>query len=72
MRWFVPTLPLLFFYLFDLDYLKDWHWGKPVLWTLAVCSIIIAGIGLINPWSNQNLHAIPIISNLKQLWGILS
>ena len=70
-RWFVPVLPLIYFNLYELDYLSDWRWNKPVLWALAICSIIIAGIGLINPWSNLDIHAIPIIANVKQLWTIL-
>ena len=71
-RWFVPVLPLIFFYLYELDYLSDWRWYKAFWRAVFICSIIIAGIGLINPWSNQDIHTIPIMANLKQLWGILS
>jgi hypothetical protein len=71
-RWFVPILPLFFFYLFEYEYETDWRGEKPIFWALVICSVIIAGIGLINPWSNQDLHGVPIIANLKQLWVILS
>ena len=69
-RWFVPVLPLVFFYLFDLESLKNRPWVKTILPILIVCSVSIAVIGLVNPWSNQDIHVIPIIANLKQLWGI--
>ncbi len=71
-RWFVPVLPLIFFYLFDLDALGTRRWGKAILWSLIAISIIIAVIGLINPWSSPELHVIPLFANLKQLVGILS
>jgi len=71
-RWFVPVLPLFFFYLFDLESLSDLRWYKSILGTLMVSAIIIALIGLINPWSNPELHTIPLFANLRQLLGILS
>jgi len=71
-RWFVPMLPLIFFYLFDLKILSKGGKDKIILWSVIIVSIIIAGIGLINPWSNQDLHIIPLFANLKQLMGILS
>jgi len=69
-RWFIPVLPLVFFYLFDLESLENRAWVKTILPILIVCSVSIAVIGLVNPWSNQDIHVIPIIANLKQLWGI--
>lgn len=71
-RWFIPVLPLLFFYLFEIEIMSNSPRTKPLLWMLAICSILLAGIGLINPWSNQDIHVIPVIANLKQLLGILS
>jgi len=70
-RWFVPVLPLIFFYLFDLDTL-ELRWNKPVLLSLVIASITIAGIGLINLWSNPDIHIIPLVANLKQLLEFLS
>ena len=71
-RWFIPVLPLILFYLYDLESLGKWRWNKTIFYALVVCSVIIAGIGLINPWSNLDAHTIPIFANLIQLWGILS
>lgn len=70
-RWFVTLLPLGFFYLFDINFQK--YSGKRAIlfWGLVVASIIIALVGLINPWSNQELHSIPIFANLIQLLGFL-
>lgn len=72
MRWFVPLLPLLFFYLFDMEHITQNPTHAKVLWGLIICAFIIATIGLINPWSSQDLSNIPIIANLKQLAGFLS
>jgi len=71
-RWFVPLLPLIHFYLSDLKLPDNSDRRAILLWGLVISSIIIAGIGLINPWTNQDLHSIPILANLKQLMEILS
>jgi len=71
-RWFIPPLSLMMFYLFDLG---DWFLesGKRyALGGLLIISVVIASIGIINPWSNQDLHPIPIIANLLQLFGFLT
>lgn len=71
-RWFIPPLSLMMFYLFDLG---DWSFepGKRyALWGLLIISVIVASIGIINPWSNQDLHPIPIIANLMQLLKFLT
>lgn len=66
-RWFVPLLPLLLFYQFE--YVRHWYqpgWRRPLGILLGI-SLIIAGIGLINPWSNLSIHPIPLLANLRQL-----
>lgn len=71
-RWFVPLLPLLCFYLFEMDYLTRRPGSSRLFYGLVTVSIIIALIGLINPWSNQDLSLVPLIANLKQLAGFLT
>ena len=66
-RWFVPMVPLLHIYLFDVDSLLNSTWQKRLFGGLVIYSFIVASIGLINPWSNAELHSIPVIANLKQL-----
>ena len=66
-RWFVPILPLVYIFLLDLP---DWinsNVRNRIGQVLIVSSIVVSCIGLINPWSSQDTHRIPIVSNLKQL-----
>ena len=65
-RWFVPLLPLLFFFihpLFDNFNFKR----RRIFIALFVISSIISCIGIINPWSNQLYSDIPILTNLKTM-----
>jgi hypothetical protein len=65
-RWFVPMLPLLFFFgypFFEKVSIKR----KQIFMTLYYLSVIIACIGLINPWSNTSYSKSPLIANIKQL-----
>ena len=71
-RWFVPLLPLLIFYVFEMEHLTQNLTRLKVLWSLIICSVVIAIVGLINPWSNQDLSDIPFFANLKQLIGFFS
>lgn len=66
-RWFVPLTPLLYLFLFDLEYSSLSRTRKRIFEGLVVYSGIIAVIGLINPWSNQLVSSFPVIANLKQL-----
>lgn len=68
-RWFVSFLPLLGFFLFDLPSTFSLQSRKKLVLSLSIISIIVASVGLINPWSNPNLHVVPFIANLKQLMG---
>lgn len=71
-RWFVPIVPLLHIYLFDVKSILRTHFQIKLFWGLVGYSLVIAMIGLINPWSNANLHRIPILANLMQLTEFLS
>ena len=66
-RWFVPLLPLLFFFLYP--YLEGYdraraHWLRALL----VVSVVIAFVGLINPWSHINYYgSVPFMANIVEL-----
>jgi len=65
-RWFVPLLPLLFFFIhpfFENFSLKR----RQVFITLFSISTMVSCIGLINPWSISSLSKTPLISNIKTL-----
>jgi hypothetical protein len=65
-RWFVPLLPLLFFFIhpfFENFNLKR----RRIFMSLFSISTVIACIGMINPWSNNSLSQIPLLSNIKAL-----
>ena len=69
-RWFVPLLPLFYIFLYrTTPWLEKRRWLLP---GIALLGAGIALIGLINPWSNPELHAIPMIANIKQLLMFLS
>lgn len=65
-RWFVPLLPLLFFFIHP--FFENYSLKKRQLFiTLFSISTITSCIGLINPWSSQSLDNVPIVSNIKAL-----
>ncbi len=70
-RWFVPCLPFLFFYSYDIEKVMTSYGSKLGIYGLVVLATIIALIGAINPWSNHLVHPVPLIANLKQLAGFL-
>ena len=61
-RWFVPLLPYFYLFLTSLEIDRNRYTR-----IIVPISIIISIIGLINPWSNADLHPVPLIANLKQL-----
>lgn len=64
-RWFVPFIPLLFFFIYP--FFEDFTDNKRILFTfLFILSSTIAVIGIINPWSNETLSSIPLIANIKE------
>ena len=66
-RWFVPLLPGFFFYLFDLENSLTTPLQRNLFKGLVAVSVLIALIGVINPWSSPELHPVAVIANLKQL-----
>ena len=66
-RWFVPLIPLIYIFLFDVDVALLSSRRRWLFSGLVYYSFIVAVIGLINPWSNPEIHAFPILANLKQL-----
>jgi hypothetical protein len=67
MRWLVPLLPILFFFLFP--YFVSYHDAHPNIFRSVLCvSMIIAIVGLINPWCNPADHG-GFISNILQARG---
>jgi hypothetical protein len=65
-RWFVPLLPLWFFFIYPL--MEDLTAGRKALFaSLFAISTAIAVIGLINPWSKTTLSPYPLVANIKQI-----
>lgn len=68
-RWFIPLIPLLFFFTFT--FFEKMNKKKKVIFIiLLLISIIIAMIGVVNPWSDMSIDKTPLIANLKQLISI--
>ncbi len=65
-RWFVPLLPLLMFFIYpwllafdQRKYVKAFH-------TLLCVSIVIAFVGALNPWSPLVYSEISFVANIEQ------
>jgi len=69
-RWFVPILPLLYIFIYDLEFIVQMKHGKHMLYGLIGTSLLIAIVGQINPWSSPEYHSVPFIANLQQLMGL--
>ena len=81
-RWFVPSLPILLFFLaFGWDrrgtsepgsasfgWRPVWPWWREVFWVLFVVSAVIALVGCLNPWSNMGVSQLPFTANLIEHW----
>ena len=65
-RWFVPLLPLLFFFLYP--YFKSYgpKRARPFRVLLWV-AIVISFVGAIDPWSHRDLSEVPFVANLKEI-----
>jgi hypothetical protein len=69
-RWFVPLLPLLFFFLYP--YFEDYGAARASQFRVLLCAaVVIALVGAIDPWSHRDLSEVPFIANLKEIpYGI--
>jgi hypothetical protein len=62
-RWFVPLLPLLLY--FSYPYFAQLHPKNMTSYRVLLgCSLLIASIGAINPWTNKS--DIPLVDNALQ------
>lgn len=65
-RWFVPLLPLLFFFIYP--FFENFNLKRRrVFITLFSISTVISCVGLINPWTCSDLSQTPLLSNIKRL-----
>lgn len=65
-RWFIPLLPLLSFFLFP--FFQAWDARRRAVFNgLLGVSVLIAGVGAINPWSALVYDNAPFLANIKQL-----
>lgn len=65
-RWFVPLLPLLMFFLYPC---LEGFGKRSYVWTfqtLLCISVIIAFVGALNPWSPLVYSEISFVANIKQ------
>lgn len=66
-RWFVPSLPLLLFFL-AFGWRQWGRWWSVLFWVLLVPSVVIALVGCLNPWSNISVSQTPFVANLVERW----
>jgi hypothetical protein len=70
-RWFVPLLPLWFFFLYPL--LENVNSRrKAAFFALFTGSVAIAVIGLANPWSDVSRSPYPIVANIKSIFEFVT
>lgn len=70
-RWFVPVLPFIFLGLPGVYQSPKQALSQRIVLSLVALSILISVIGLINPWSNQDVNSIPFCANIQQLFYYL-
>jgi hypothetical protein len=65
-RWFVPLLPLLLFFLYP--YLDSYGPARARAFrALLAVSVLIASVGLVNPWSHLNYYGkVPFVANVVE------
>ena len=69
-RWFVPLLPMLFFFIHPLLEGRStrYQW---LLIVLGAVSIALSFLGLINPWTDPEVSEFPAMVNVKMIPDIL-
>ena len=85
-RWFVPSLPLLLFFLVfgwstrgvqaadasaSFGWRPAWPWWPSLFWVLFSVAAVIALVGCLNPWSNMGVSQFPFTANLIEHWPAL-
>ena len=70
-RWFVPLLPLLLFFVYP--YFEAFTARRSTVFTVLLSvSILVATVGATNPWSDPSRGQIPLVGNLKDLsWRLI-
>jgi hypothetical protein len=64
-RWFVPLLPLLLFFLYP--FFENFNSRRESQFQALLCvSVVIAAVGALNPWSPVIYSDVPFIANIKQ------
>jgi hypothetical protein len=64
-RWFVPMLPLLLFFLFP--YFETFNSRRRAWYNVLLgVSVVIACVGALNPWSALVYNDIPFVANIEQ------
>ena len=70
-RWFVPLLPLWFFFMYP--FLENLNVARKALFlTLFSVSTAIAMVGLASPWSNMSLSRYPVVANIRTILGYIA
>lgn len=65
-RWFVPLLPLLFFFVYPC--FESYGPKRARQFCVLLCiGIVIAFVGAIDPWSHRDLSEVPFVANLKEI-----
>lgn len=65
-RWFVPLLPLLFFFVYPC--FESYGPARARQFRVLLCiAIVIAFVGAIDPWSHRDLSEVPFVANLKEI-----
>jgi 4-amino-4-deoxy-L-arabinose transferase-like glycosyltransferase len=64
-RWFVPLLPLLFYFLHPC-LAADGLVGRRIFMPVFAFALCIAVVGAVNPWSPLVYSEVPFVANLRQ------
>lgn len=65
-RWFTPSLPLLFLALVAAPWRR--RWWRLTFGVLLAAGVAVALVGCLNPWSNLSIAQVPLVANLVERW----